>query len=114
MDSSAARERHTTGEMHFPLLVFTLSCLPRRPYARARARAGASTLHADASSTKETQKEKPPCIMQSGFGMALRFCAVGKPSPLDAQRLHAGDGAPNGDGATNGDGAPNGGAPFSL
>ena len=34
------RERHTTGEMHFPLLVFTLSCSPRRPYARARARAG--------------------------------------------------------------------------
>ena len=30
------RERHTTGEMHFPLLVFTLSCSPRRPYARAR------------------------------------------------------------------------------
>ena len=38
--SKGLRERHTTGEMHFPLLAFTLSCSPRRPYARARARAG--------------------------------------------------------------------------
>ena len=36
------RERHTTGEMRFPLLVSTLSCSPRRPCARALARAGFS------------------------------------------------------------------------
>ena len=26
---TVVRERHTTGEMHFPLLVFTLSCSPK-------------------------------------------------------------------------------------
>ena len=45
------RERHTTGEMHFPLLVFTLSSL-----AEAALRSGSRSLRAASASDESGPK----------------------------------------------------------
>ena len=55
------RERHTTGEMHFPLLVFTLSSLAEAALRSCSLRA------ASASSESGLLTKKGKKLQQTGF-----------------------------------------------